>query len=81
MTPARPWDVPIHCYCTPAIGSDIVNVEVIQGDIFDRREDGIVPAAKNDKLVFKESRRVLGSCDRAPTLRLDSVSEKLNLRS
>ena len=54
VTPARTGHVAIHCDCTPTIGKDIVDVEVIESDILDCLEDGVISSSINDELVFEE---------------------------
>ena len=80
VAPARPRDVTVHSYCSPLIGSNVVDVEIVKSHIFYSREDSIIPTTKDDKLVLEESCRVLGSSNWTSAFGFKLLSEKFDLR-
>ena len=80
MAPARPGDVPVHSYCSPLIGSDVVDVKIVESHVFYSREDSVISTTKDDKLVLEESCRVLGSSNWTSTFGIELLCEKFDLR-
>jgi len=80
MAPARPGDVPVHSYCSPLIGSDFVDVKIVESHVFYSREDSVISTTKDDKLVLEESCRVLGSSNWTSTFGIELLCEKFDLR-
>ena len=80
MAPPRAWNLTVDSYCTPSIGSYVVDVEIVQGYILDRREDCIVSTSKDDKLILEESSRVLSSSNRTATRWIETLNSELKLR-
>ena len=54
-------------------------MKVVESDIFDSGEDGVVPTTEYHELVPEEGCRVLGSSDWTAAFRSDSSGEKFEL--
>ena len=81
MPPAWTWEISIQRQGTPSIACNIVDMQVVKGNILNNWEYSIVSTTENYELILEESSRVLRSGYWASTLWSETYGCKLHFGS